>query len=153
MQAGWRKVRNANGVMGYAALFPFIYTVIIPTAALAAGGSVAQSLQLEPGLPFLLTGLSCAVDADTATLSTLTQWGAQILDNQAQLLFGNGEVPREHMFGTRDFPRQLPAEVQLNPGDQLTFTFWNRTGAAQTTNIRASLIGFKLGAFTTQPPS
>ena len=133
-------------------MVPFIYTLVLSPAALAVGGTVTGSLQVDPGLPFILTGLGCAVDADTATLTTLTNLGFTILDGESQQLLSNGETPRERMFGTRDFPRQLPNEVDISPADQLTVTAWNRTAAALTTNIRVTFEGFKLVGFTNSNP-
>ncbi len=150
--ARYRKVVLADGRKGYARLVPFIYTLNLAPAALAAGGSITGVLQTDPGLPFILTELGCAVDADTATVGTLTQWGFTVLDGESQQLLCNQETPRERMFGTRDFPRQLPNEVDISPADQLTVTAWNRTGAAQTTTIRVTFGGFKLVGFSPGNP-
>jgi len=150
--ARYRKVRNASGQMGWARMVPFTYTLPIVTTALAAGSSQTLTLQIDPGLPFILYELGCAVDADGATLTNFTQWGFTILDGESQQLFSNGEAPRERMFGTRDFPRQLPSEVDISPADQLTVTAFNRTGAAQTTTVRVTFSGYKLVGFTQAQP-
>lgn len=150
--ARYRRVKNSAGVMGWARLVPFSYVLNLAPAALAAGGTITGTLNIDPGLPFILTEMGCAIDADTATVGTLTQWGFTILDGESQQLFSNGEVPRERMFGTRDFPRQLPSEVDISPADQLTVTAFNRTGAAATTTIRVTFNGYKLVAFTQANP-
>lgn len=55
------------------------------------------------------------------------------------------------MFGTRDFPRQLPSEVELTPGDTITTTLTNNTGGALTSVTRVTFSGFKLVGWTPMP--
>jgi len=48
------------------------------------------------------------------------------------------------MFGTRDFPRQLPSEVEIPPSDTITVAMTNKTGAALSTVTRICFGGYKL---------
>jgi hypothetical protein len=150
--ARYRKVRNNNGIMGWARMVPFTYVLTLSPAALANGGSISGTVNIDPGLPFILCEMGCAIDADTSTLTTASLWNFSILDGEAQQQFSNGPVPRERMFGTRDFPRQLPSEVDLSPSDQLTVTATNNTGGAVTSNIRICFTGYKLVSFTQSQP-
>jgi hypothetical protein len=152
--ARYRRVELASGQKGYARMVPFSYTLVVNplAAAVAAGASVTGTLQVDPGLPFVLTEMGCAIDADTPTLTTLSQWGFTILDGESQQLLCNGETPRERMFGTRDFPRQLPNEVDISPADQLTVTATNRNAGAVSSRINVVFNGFKLVGFTPSNP-
>lgn len=149
--ARYRKVRNSAGQIGYARQVPFSYVTNITTTALAANGTASGSFQVDTGLPFILTEMGCAHDGDTATLTTLQNLLFTVLDGESQQLFSNGAVPRERMFGTRDFPRQLPSEVELTPGDTITTTLTNNTGGALTSVTRVVFSGFKLVGWTPMP--
>ena len=150
--ARYRKVRSNNGVMGWARMIPFTYVVNITTTALADGATATGTVQTDPGLPFILCELGCANDTDTATLGTLQNLLFTIQDGESAQLFSNGAVPRERMFGTRDFPRQLPSEVDISPADQLTVVMTNKTGGALTSTTRVTLTGYKLVGFTQAQP-
>lgn len=150
--ARYRKVRNNAGNFGWARMIPFSYVVPLVCAALANNGTVTNTITTDSGLPFILTEIGMADDLDTATLGTMKQWLASIVDGESQQLFSNGPVPRERMFGTRDFPRQLPSEVDITPSDQLTVTLTNVSGAAVTTTARVVFTGYKLVGFTTAQP-
>lgn len=150
MMARYRQVKNSAGQLGWAKQVPFTYVVNIPTTGLAAGLTTTGSFQVDTGLPFILTEMGCANDTDTATVGTLQNLGFTILDGETQQLFSNGVVPRERMFGTRDFPRQLPSEVELSAGDTITVTMTNQTGAALTSVTRVCFTGYKLVAWTPQ---
>jgi hypothetical protein len=147
----YRKVKDAAGRMGYARQVPFTYVTNITTSALADGLTATGSFQVDTGLPFILTEMGCANDTDTATLTTLQNLLFSVLDGETQQLFSNGPVPRERMFGTRDFPRQLPSEVELSPADTITITMTNKTGAALTSITRITFTGYKLVGFSPQP--
>ena len=150
--ARYRKVRTNTGQMGWARMVPFTYVLNLTAAALANGATTSGSFQTDPGLPFILTEMRCSMDADTDTMTNMENVLFSILDGESQQLLSNGAVPREGMFGTRDFPRQLPSEVDLSPADQITVTATNNTGAALTTTIRICFSGYKLVGFSpTQP--
>lgn len=148
----YRRVKNAAGVWGWAKLVPFQYTTSIPVTALADGSTANGQINIDPGLPFLCYELGFSTDADTATTTNCPQYLASIVDGNSQQLFSNGSVPRERMFGTRDFPRQLPAEVEIMAATQLTLTFTNKTGGAVTTVLRPVLTGYKLVGWTQAQP-
>ena len=146
--ARYRKVKDASGRLGYARQVPFTYVVNITTTALANGLTATGSFQVDTGLPFILTEMGCANDTDTSTLTNLQNLLFAILDGETQQQFSNGPIPRERMFGTRDFPRQLPSEVELSPADTLTVTMTNNTGAALTSVTRITFSGYKLVGFS-----
>jgi hypothetical protein len=133
-------------------MVPFTYVLNLSPNALANGSTISGTVNIDPGMPFILCEMGCAIDADTATLTNASLWNFSILDGEAQQQFSNGPVPRERMFGTRDFPRQLPSEVDLSPADQLTVTATNNTGGAVTSTIRITFTGYKLVAFTQSQP-
>jgi hypothetical protein len=154
----YRAVKDAQGNRGYAKLVPFTYDILvtIPAATLLAGASISASIQTDPGMPFILTELGGAYSLDiTAITAYENRLTFTLLDGQSQQNFQNGPVPRERMFGTRDFPRQLPQEVELPPADQITLTMTNNTGAAIAAGVtfNATLTGFKLVGFSTNPPA
>lgn len=154
----YRAVKDANGNRGYAKLVPFTYdiNITIPVGGLGAGASQSASIQTDPGLPFILTELGGAYSLDiTASTAFENRLAFTLLDGQSQQNFQNGPVPRERFFGTRDFPRQLPQEVEIPPADQVTLTMFNNTGGAIAagTTFNATLTGFKLVNFTTNPPA
>lgn len=149
--ARYRKVKDAAGRLGYARQVPFTYVVNITSTALAAGGTLSGAITIDTGLPFILTEMGCANDADTSTLTVLQNLLFSILDGETQQQFSNGPIPRERMFGTRDFPRQLPSEVELSPGDTITVTMTNQTGGALTSITRITLTGYKLVGFSAAP--
>ena len=148
----YRKIRNSNGQMGWAQLWPFTYGLVMSPAALADGASISGNITIDVGNPFILTEMRCSSDNDTTTLTTLQNLLFSIVDGSQQMLFSNIQVPREAMFGTRDFPRQLPTEVEIPPADSLLVTMVNKTGVALTTNVRVSLTGFRLIGFYTNKP-
>lgn len=155
--ASYRPVRNNQGVAGYARMIPFTYTIplVSPAGGIAAGGSVSNSVQVDSGLPFILTELGGAYTLDiTNTTAFENRLNFTLLDGESQQNFSNGPVPRERMFGTRDFPRQLPEEVIITPADQLTATMVNGTGAAIAagTIFTVTLTGYKLVGFTVAQP-
>jgi hypothetical protein len=96
--------------------------------------------------------MGMADDLDLSTVGVLKSWLVSIVDGESQQLFSNTAVPRERMFGTRDFPRQLPSEVDISPADQLTVTLTNNSGAGVTTVARVTMTGYKLVNFTTAQP-
>lgn len=154
----YRAVKDASGARGFAKLVPFTYDILLtaPAGGLAAGASLSASIQTDPGLPFILTELGGAYSLDiTASTAYENRLKFTLLDGQSQQNFQNGPVPRERMFGTRDFPRQLPEAVELPPADQITLTMFNNTGGAIAagTTFDATLTGFKLVGFTTNPPA
>jgi hypothetical protein len=144
MATRFRKVRNAAGRMGWARLTPFTFAVNLTSSALADGNSIAGSFTTDPGLPFILTEMRCENDSDTATLTTAQQMLFSITDGANQMLYSNIPIPRSAMFGTRDFPRQLPSEVEVAPSDTITVTMTNKTGAALSTVTRVCFSGYKL---------
>lgn len=154
MSSTYRRVRNAAGLVGYAKMVPFIYTVTIPAPTIANGASVSGEIRIDPGLPFILTEMGFEDSADTATTTSVRKWGVNIVDGNSQQLFSSNEAPRERMFGTRDFPRQLPAEVEFAPATVLTITCTNRTGVATAAGdfLRPTFTGYKLVGFSTNPP-
>ena len=149
--ARYRKVKNSQGQIGYARQVPFIYKVDLTTTALANGGSTSGQFQVDTGLPFILYCLGCAHDGDTSTMTTFQNLLFSVLDGDAQQLLCNGFVPRERMFGTRDFPRQLPSEVELTPGDTYTVNMINNTGGALTSVTRCTFEGYKLVGWQPMP--
>lgn len=154
----YRAVKDAQGNRGYAKLVPFTYNIpiIIPAATLLANASISASIQTDPGLPFILTELGSDYSLDITAISAFeNRLTCTLLDGQSQQNFQNGPVSRERMFGTRDFPRQLPQEVEIPPADQITLTVTNLTGAAIAAGVRfnATLTGFKLVGFSTNPPA
>lgn len=151
--ARYRKVRNAQGQLGYAKMVPFTYTCNITTTALASGSTASNSFLVDTGLPFIVTEMGCAHDGDTTTLTTLQNLLFSILDGESQQLFSNGPAPRERMFGTRDFPRQLPEEVEFSPGNTYTVTLTNNTGGALTSVTRVTFSGYKLVQWTPIAPA
>ena len=149
--ARYRKVKNSSGQIGWARQVPFTYVCNIVTTALANGATASNSFQVDTGLPFILTEMGCSNDTDTATLTTFQNLLFSVLDGETQQLFSNGPAPRERMFGTRDFARQLPSEVELTPGDQITVTMTNATGAAITSTTRVTFTGYKLVGWSAIP--
>lgn len=149
--ARYRKVRNSAGQIGYARQVPFTYVTNITTTALANGGSATGSFQVDTGLPFIVTEMRCSHDGDTTTLTNMVNLLFTVLDGESQQLFSNGAVPREAMFGTRDFPRQLPSEVEFTPGDTITTTLTNNTGGALTSVTRVAFTGYKLVGWSPMP--
>lgn len=153
----YRQVRNSNGDMGWARKIPFSYLIpiVAPAGGIAAGASASATVQTDPGLPFILTELGGAYSLDiTATTAFENRLNFTLLDGESQQNFSNGPVPRERMFGTRDFPRQLPEEVQISTADLLTLTMVNGTGGAIAagTTFTGVLTGFKLVGFTRTKP-
>lgn len=147
----YRRVKNASGQMGWARLVPFAFGVNLTATALAAGGNVSGSFQTDPGLPFVLCEMRCNSDGDTST-TTFQNLLFSIVDGESQQLFSNIPVSRGAMFGTVDFPRQLPSEVEIRPSDTITSTMTNQTGGALTTVIRLAFIGYKLVNWTPGKP-
>lgn len=151
----YRRVRNSQGMWGWAKMVPFLYTVAMPAPAIANGASVNGEIRTDPGLPFILTEMGFEDSADTTTIGNMRKWGINIVDGNSQQLFSSAEAPRERMFGTRDFPRQLPSEVELAPATVLTVTATNRTGAATGANdvVRPCFLGYKLVGWTASQPA
>jgi hypothetical protein len=152
MAGRYRKVVDANGRRGWARMIPFSYGVNITTTALADGSSVSGQVTTDPNLPFILTELRFNDDADSTTSSNLTKWLVSIQDGESSQLLSNTAIPREAMFGTREFPRQLPSEVEIRPTDTLTITATNKTGAGSTSTLRVTFTGYKLVGFSTVNP-
>lgn len=155
--AAYRRVRNAANVMGYARQIPFTFVIplIAPAGGIAAGGSVTNSIQTDPGLPFVLTELGGSYSLDiTATTAFENRLNFTMVDGESQQNFSNGPVPRERMFGTRDFPRQLPEEAIITPADQITATMINGTGGviAAGTVFYVLLTGYKLVGWRQDQP-
>lgn len=150
----YRRVKNSQGRWGWAKMVPFIYTVPISAPAIAAGASVSGEIRIDPGLPFILTEMGMEDSGDTSTIGTVRKWGVSIVDGNSQQLLSSGEAPRERMFGTRDFPRQLPAEVEFAPATILTVTLTNRTGGATGASdiLRPTFTGYKLVNWTESQP-
>ena len=144
MGTRFRKCRNAAGRMGWARLVPFTFCVNLVSTALADGASISGSFNTDPGLPFILTEMRCENDSDTSTVQTVQQMLFSITDGANQMLYSNQAIPRNAMFGTRDFPRQLPSEVEIPPSDTLTVAMTNKTGAALSTTTRVCFGGYKL---------
>ena len=156
--ASYRQVKNNQGVRGWARLIPFSYVVpiVVPAATLANGATQSGTIQTDPGLPFILTEMSGAFSLDvtnTPTFQNLLNF--TILDGESQQNFSNGPVPRERMFGTREFPRQLPQEVEISPADLLTVNMTNLSGAALAAGVvfYAVFTGFKLVGFSPSAPA
>jgi hypothetical protein len=142
----YRIVQLADGSSVMARCQPFIYTAVLAASALANGSSITQAIQIDPGLPFILTELHCETDGDGTAIQTMTNRFLlfNITSGESQQLFSNAPVPRTIMFGAVDLLRVLPSEVQIRPADTLTITATNNTGAPLTTNIRCSFRGYKL---------
>lgn len=151
--ARYRKIVTAQGQIGWARMAPFSYGVVLSPAALAALATMTAQLTTDPGNPFILTELRCAVDSDTSTTSIVSQLLFSITDGADQRLFSNIPIPREHMFGTREYPRQLSSEVEISPADNLTIAMTNLTGGALTTNVRVTFQGYRLVGFYPIKPS
>lgn len=156
--SSYRKIRNNEGRLGWARMIPFTYVIPIvsPAATILAGGQAAGAVQIDPGLPFILTELGGVFSLDiTNTPNFENRLSFTILDGEAQQLYSNGAVPRERMFGTRDFPRQLPEEVELTPSDQITVNLFNNTGAAIAAGVvwTTTLTGYKLVGFRMDQPN
>lgn len=149
----FRKIVNSAGQRGWAKLAPFSYGLVLQPAALADGASVSGQITTDTGNPFIMTELRCMSDADTNDVKQVPNTLFSIVDGANQMLFSNIAIPREHMFGTRDFPRQLPSEVEVMPADTLTVTMTNKTGAAMTTNVRVTLTGYRLVGFYLSKPA
>jgi hypothetical protein len=135
--------------------FTFVVPLVIPVGGIAAGSSISNSVTVDPGLPFILNELGAAYSLDITSSTTFeNRLGFTILDGESQQNFSNGQVPRERMFGTRDFPRQLPSEVDITPSDTLTVNMFNNTGALIAAGVTCTVCfgGYKLVGFTTQPP-
>lgn len=155
--AAYRRVRNAANVMGYARQIPFSFVIplVAPAGGIAAGASVSNSIQTDPGLPFILTELGGTYTLDiTATTAFENRLTFTMVDGESQQMFSNAPVPRERMFGTRDFPRQLPEEAIITPADQITVTMANGTGGviAAGTTFFAVLTGYKLVGWRQDQP-
>jgi hypothetical protein len=148
----YRKVRNASGQMGWSKLAAFSHSIVVPFTGQADGLTSSASITTDPGLPFVLTEIRCLTDGDGATLTNLQQLLISITDGANQSLMSNVPIPREHMCGTRDFPRQLPSEVEIVPSDTITATVTNKTGGALTTNVRITLTGYKLMGWSVGKP-
>jgi hypothetical protein len=151
----YRQVRNSAGDMGWARKIPFTYIIQIPVGGLANLASASNSIQTDPGLPFILTEMGGAYSLDiTNSTAFENRLNFTLLDGESQQNLSNGPVPRERMFGTRDFPRQLPEEVQISTADLLTLTVTNNTGGAIAAGatFTGTLTGFKLVGFTRQKP-
>lgn len=144
MGTRFRKCRNAAGRMGWARLVPFHFGVDLVSTALPDGSSISGSFNTDPGLPFILTELRCENDADGATITNMQQMLFSITDGANQMLYSNRAIPRAAMFGTRDFPRQLPSESEIPPSDTITVSMTNKTGGALSTTTRICFGGYKL---------
>lgn len=153
MGDSYRQVKNQQGVIGWARLVPFAYSAKATFTAVADGGSVNAQINIDPGLPFILTQLQGNGTGDTATVTNCPILLVSIVDGMSQQLLSNIPIPREQMFGTRDFPRQLPTEIEIPPSDNLTITLTNKTGGALTTDFYTTLIGFKCVDWTTSRPA
>jgi hypothetical protein len=148
----YRKTYNSQGQLRWSQLWLFTYGLVLAPAALADGSTISGTITIDVGNPFILTELRCLTDADSATVTNIQQLLFSIVDGSNQMLFSNIAIPREHMFGTRDFPRQLPSEMEIPPADTLTVTMTNKTGGALSTNVRVSLSGYRLVGSWAQKP-
>jgi hypothetical protein len=142
----YRIVQLADGTSVMARCQPFIYGTVLTFTAVAAGGSVTNQINIDPGLPFILTELHCETDTDGTAIQTMVNRFLlfNITSGESQQLFANIAVPRTIMFGTVDLLRVLPSEVQIRPADTLTVTCVNNTGGALTALVRCSFRGYKL---------
>ena len=153
----YQKVRNNAGEKGWARKIPFTFVIplIVPAGGLANLASMSASVQTDPGLPFILTEMGGAYSLDiTNTTAFENRFAFTLLDGESQQNFSNGAVPRERMFGTRDFPRQLPEAVVITPSDQLTATWTNNSGAGLAAGVTftITLTGYKLVGFRKDQP-
>lgn len=148
----YRKIINSQGITGWAALWAFTYSLVLTPSALADGATIQGTVTTDVGNPFILTEMRCVTDADTSTVGTVQNLLFSIVDGANQMLLSNIAIPREHMFGTRDFPRQLPSEIEIPPSDNIQVTMTNKTGAALTTNVRVSFTGYRLVGFYSRKP-
>lgn len=125
---------------------PRIYSTQVVRSA-TAGQSFQATINLDPGLPFILNKLHADDTADTDgdnAMQSLEDWSIQVQDTESQYFWSNGAVGRCQLFGGREFGWCLPIEVLLRAQTQVNFTLTNRTTSVVAGTATLCLIGFSL---------
>jgi hypothetical protein len=113
-----------------------------------ADSNLSGTIQIDPGIPFLLHTIHVSDTGDPTTaapgLEGQYENYFQFQDLTSGYLFSNIPVTRSSFAGSRQFPNRLPDEVIFLAGTRLQITATNpHTGAAATTS-KVELEGWAL---------